>query len=167
MGRLVVHRIRVASQPVCGSAGLAGYGDTPLGWDLSAENGSKEWIEIRFATSVYVSGFELYETYKPGALYRISSAVKYKDDNTIACCGADAQRRASVCNPLPTCSQTTWNAIWEGTAANSGDKATKFEPPVCPYAYQTDVISLDLDTVAASGWNNFDAAKLLGSIDFP
>ena len=32
------------------------------GWDLSSENGGKEWIELRFDYPVYVSGLELYET---------------------------------------------------------------------------------------------------------
>ena len=116
-----------------------------------------EWIEIRFANKVYVSGFELYETYRPGALYRISAAQEYTDDNTVACCGADASSaRPSVCAGLPTCSSNTlWTTLWQGSAGNSGDTANIKAPPVCPYAFQTDVIRLDLDTRAASGWNNF------------
>ena len=30
---------------------------------------------MRFANALYVSGFELYETYKPGAMYRLSSTT--------------------------------------------------------------------------------------------
>ena len=67
------------------------YSDHKKGWDLSAENSGKEWIEVKFADAVYVSAFELYETYKPGALFKVSSTQDYVDDNTVACCG-DAPR---------------------------------------------------------------------------
>jgi hypothetical protein len=146
-----------------------GYADTPLGWDLSTENAGREWIELRFGASVYVSGFELYESFKPGAVYRLSTAQAYADDNTIACCGADAAAaRPQHCADKPICAETTaWNPIWTGTAGNSGESATIFRPPVCPYAYRTDVLRVDLDTAAASGWNNYDAAKIIGTIDFP
>jgi hypothetical protein len=117
----------------------------------------------------YVSGFELYETYKPGAVWKLSTASSYTDDNTLACCGADAAvARPDQCGPLPVCSETTsWNAIWTGTPGNSGESATIFTPPVCPYAYRTDILRVDLDTVAAAGWNNYDAAKIKGTIGFP
>jgi hypothetical protein len=32
-----------------------GYGDTPLGWDLSAENSGREFIELRFGASMCVN----------------------------------------------------------------------------------------------------------------
>lgn len=82
----------------------------------------------------YVSGFELYETYKPGATYQLSTAPQYTDDNTVACCGADAAAaRPSACAGLPICSRTTaWNAIWSGSPGNSGEAANIFSPPVCP-----------------------------------
>jgi hypothetical protein len=116
-----------------------------------------------------VSGFELYETYKPGAVYRLSTSERYTDDNTIACCGADAAvARQQDCSGKPVCSDATqWNAIWTGTAGNSGEEATIFSPPVCPYAYRTDILRVDLDTAAAAGWNNYDAAKIIGTVDFP
>jgi hypothetical protein len=34
------------------------YGDTDLGWDPSTENAGHEFIELRFGSSVYVTGFE-------------------------------------------------------------------------------------------------------------
>ena len=116
-----------------------------------------------------MTGFELYETYKPGALYRLSSTRDYVDDNTIACCGdGPSAEGMNGCSELPACSKaTSWTPIWSGTARSTGDSANIFEPPVCPYAYKTATLRLDLDTSAATGWNNFDAAKLLGSVDLP
>jgi hypothetical protein len=144
------------------------HGDTTLGWDLSAENSGLEWIELRFGTPVYVSGFELYETNKPGAVYRVSTTQQYTDDNTIACCGRDAAAAQPACASLPICSEeTAWTPVWRGTAANNGDQASLFSPPFCPSPYKTNVLRVDLDTAAATGWNNYDAAKLTGTLTFP
>ena len=143
------------------------YGDTALGYDLSAENSGREWIELKFPTNVYVAGFELYETYKPGAAYRVSTAPEYLDNNLVACCGQDFPTGGN-CDGRPVCStDTKWNTIWSGTPGNSGDKATVFSPSMCPYAYQTNIVRVDLDTKLASGWNNFDAAKVFGSLQMP
>ena len=144
-----------------------GYGDTALGYDLSAENSGREWIELKFPTNVYVTGFELYETYKPGATYRISTAPEYVDNNLIACCGQDFPAGGN-CDGRPVCStDTAWNTAWSGTAGNSGESATIFSPNMCPYAYQTNIVRVDLNTALASGWNNFDAAKVFGSLEMP
>ena len=143
-----------------------GYGDTPVGWDLSHENSGREFIEVKFPTPVYVTAMEIYETYKPGAIHTISTTEDYVDDNTIACCGLDSPSTLCASNggPYAACSKdTTWNAVWSGTAENAGEASRVLEPPVCPFAYKTDTIRLDLDTAAASGWNNWDAAKLYGS----
>ena len=60
------------------------YGDSKLGWDLSAENSGREFIELKFPNRVYVSGFELFQTYKPGAVTRVATTPSYDDDNTAA-----------------------------------------------------------------------------------
>jgi len=144
-----------------------GYGDTALGYDLSAENSGKEFIELKFPSEVYVSGFELYETYKPGATYEISTAPQYTDDNTVACCGEDFPAGGN-CDGRPVCSKdTAWKTIWSGAPGNTGEEAKIFAPDLCPYLYKTSIVRVDLDTDAASGWNNFDAAKLFGSLEQP
>jgi hypothetical protein len=112
----------------------AADGDTALGWDLSQENSGREWIELRFGTPVYVSGFELYEVYNPGAVSRVSTTRSYDDDNTVACCGADAAPATPACASLPHCTHNTaWDAIWAGTPRPSSVQAsTIFNPSVCP-----------------------------------
>ena len=59
-------------------------------------------------------------------------------------------------------------AVEESTIhCRRGGTSAVFAPPLCPYAYKTDVVRINFDTAAAAGWNNFDAAKLFGSTDFP
>eukprot|EP00966_Prymnesium_polylepis_P173440 4012338-Prymnesium_polylepis.1 len=36
----------------------------------SNENSGREFIELKFPSEAYITGFELYETYKPGSVYR-------------------------------------------------------------------------------------------------
>lgn len=48
------------------------YGDFKTAWDLSEENFGHEWIELEFAYEVYVSKFEIYETFKPGHPFHIT-----------------------------------------------------------------------------------------------
>jgi hypothetical protein len=82
---------------------------------------------------MYVSGVELYETFNPGAIYRLGTARRYADDNTIACCGAAAP--AEHCASLPVCTVATeWNTIWSGVARGAAAQARIFSPPVCPCA---------------------------------
>ena len=65
----------------------------------------KEWIELRFPNSLHVSGVSLYELWSLGSLSRIATTAEYVDDNAVPC-----QR--------DTCSMdSTWNTIWQGTAA--------------------------------------------------
>ena len=61
------------------------YGDSTLGWDKSSENYGHEWVEIMFDTPLYIDSIEIYEIHKPGAVYKVSSARTYDDDNTVPC----------------------------------------------------------------------------------
>lgn len=102
---------------------------------------------------VYVSGFQLLEVYKPGAVAKVSSTPAYTDDNTVACCGEDFPS-GSGCDGYPVCSRDTdWRGLWSGTPElKPVENANIFSPPLCPYAYKTDTIRLDFDTAKAPGW---------------
>ena len=78
---------------------------------LSHENNGKEFIELKFADSVYLTGFELFECYKPGSLYKISSTMKYEDDNTVACCGEDSMLNCEATGSPQCSNDTNWNSI--------------------------------------------------------
>ncbi|KAL1512389.1 hypothetical protein AB1Y20_005647 [Prymnesium parvum] len=143
------------------------FGDSPLGYDLSHENSGKEFIELKFPSELYITGFDLYETLKPGAVFRVSSAPSYDDDNTVACCGPDFPP-SGQCEGYPVCSTSTnWQTLWSGTAQSKRERSRLFQPPLCPLRQKSQVIRLDLDTAAVPGWNNFDAARLIGTLDMP
>ena len=141
-----------------------GYADAKLGWDLSSENAGNEWIELEYPFAVYVSAFELYETFKPGSLWKISTTEKYGDNTDQHCSGLEI-------DDVPKCSEDTeWSVLWQKpqeSVGSTGDSATIFAPPLCPSTKRTRIIRLDLDTARASGWNNFDAAKVTGSLEAP
>ena len=140
-----------------------GYADTVLGWDLAQENYGDEWIEVMFDTPLYIKDIQVYETHKPGSINKVSSAESYDDDNTIYCNENGAGNQDAV-----ACStDTEWTTLYSGTAAPAGEAARIFEPNLCPYAYQSQFVRLDLDTSAVPGWNNFDATMISGSQETP
>ena len=133
----------------------------------SNENSGREFIELKFPSEVYITGFELYETYKPGSVYRVSSTPSYADDNTVACCGPDFPP-GGQCLGYPVCSNLSeWNILWSGKAGSQQDASNIFQPQLCPLRYKSQVVRVDLDTEAAPGWNNFDGARLTGTLDLP
>eukprot|EP00966_Prymnesium_polylepis_P238863 5523995-Prymnesium_polylepis.2 len=85
---------------------------------------------------MYINGFELFETIKPGTVFRISSAAVYTDDNTIACCGPDLP--PSACAGYPECSSnSTWQLLWSGAAGSTSPGSAVMDPPVCPHRYKS------------------------------
>ena len=100
------------------------YPNLALSFDsmcFGASDDGNEWVELRFPSEMYVSGFEIYEVWAMGSLSRVATAKTYEDDNTIPC-------------KRETCSQnTTWKTIWQGTAAvvePSNGEGRIFSPPV-------------------------------------
>jgi hypothetical protein len=144
------------------------YLDSPSGWDASAEGSGREFVELLFRTPVYAIGVEIYETFNPSAITRISVAEEYTDDNTKACCGPDFPS-PGPCDSYPTCSNTTeWTVLWSGEAgAVYPQEARIFAPSLCPVPHKAQALRVDLDTRATPGWNNIDAVALRGSLDFP
>lgn len=98
-----------------------------------------------FPSTLYVTGIEIYEIHKPGAIVRISSTQHYSDDNTVACCGPDMP--AQACDYSTCSSNTSWTPLWSGSVdleANTGGKPTILRPNVCPFRYLTDTIRIDM-----------------------
>ena len=74
----------------------------------------------------------------------------------------------SATGTVTRCSNdTTWTTLYSGIAEPASDEARAFRPNLCPYAYQTQFIRLDMDTAAVPGWNNVDAVMISGSQETP
>lgn len=134
------------------------YAGDLKGWDLGAENAGHEFIELEFPFAVYINAFELYEVFKPGAVWKISTTAEYLDDVTEQCL-------------RDTCSQKTkWETLWtkpQEAVVPGQERATIFSPPLCPSTVKSKIVRIDLDTKRAPGWNTYDAAKVTGSLEIP
>lgn len=111
---------------------------------------------------------QVFETYKPGAIDRIStsSLTDYADDNSQACCGTQDTCKLEHDAGLPLCtSHTTWNTLWEGVAEPVDVESRVFSPSLCPDSKPSNLLRLDLDTAAVPGWNNFDSVRRTGDAD--
>ena len=66
--------------------------------------------------------------------------------------------------------KTNWQTLWTKpleTVKPGPERAVVFPPPLCPSTFKSNFLRIDLDTSRVPGWNNFDAAKLTGSLDAP
>jgi len=125
---------------------------------MGAENAGHEFIELEFPFAVYVDAFEVYETFKTGTVWKISTAAEYLDDVNEHCV-------------RDTCSQKTqWQTLWtkpQEQVTPGPEEATIFAPPLCPSTVKSNLVRLDLDTKRVPGWNTYDAAKITGALDMP
>ena len=121
---------------------------------FSEAEGGHEFLELRFPTKLYVTGVDIYEVFAVGAVVKVATATTYDDDNTVPCEGE-------------TCSDSTsWTTIWQGDPApRTDDQAVVTSPPVCPMAYATDLLRIELQTDAVAGWNTIDAVGLKGTLE--
>ena len=135
------------------------YTDSKTSWSLSHENFGHEWIELRMSSPMYITKIEYYETFKPGALYRVSTTENYQDDNTVACDG----HIAGDCS-----TETSWDILYTGKAMPTGqEEASISSPPFCSVAFASEYLRIDLDTASVPGWNNADAVAIYGTSALP
>ena len=111
--------------------------NSPLQGTVLTPDGQPEWLELTWKKPVEAVGIDVYETFNPGALTRITSF--------------DADRK-----------ETT---LWEGTDPTPPDakdgrgvSQIRFEKPVV-----LSTVRLYLDSPAVPGWNEIDAVGLLES----
>ncbi|KAL1499729.1 hypothetical protein AB1Y20_012416 [Prymnesium parvum] len=143
------------------------YGDSPLSWQPSGEANGREFFELAFPSEMYISAVEIFEVFNPGAVYRVSAARAYEDDNTIACCGDDFPS-GGQCDGLPRCSSdTSWTTLWSGAAAPAAEESRAFSPPLCPARFKSRVLRVEMDAAAVASWNNIDAVRLSGTTQLP
>jgi len=140
------------------------YAETNKGWTLGGADDGIEFIELEFSFEIYITSLELYEVFKPGAVYRISTTSNYKDDPFVHCTKPGL-------SDIPECSQnSTWETLWSKPKEFlmiGAEKANIFEPPICLRKEKTKIIRIDLNTSMVPGFNTYDAVKLIGTLELP
>lgn len=112
------------------------HDDNSLAWASATSGGQAEYLELGF-DQMAVNKIEIYETYNPGAVNKISLRNKVTG---------------------------SWQVVWTGTAAaySPANTARIFTVNISATHYIADAIRLDIDSPAVPGWNEIDAVKVSG-----
>jgi hypothetical protein len=134
------------------AAGGDGY--IRFAWDPSLsfeKDGFTEFIEVGFATAVYVHFIEIGEPRGMGSIVRIRAFNAVEGD---------------------------YQTIWE-SSSGEGDPTVQyrhqqrseyriFRPlPICQTTFRTDTIRIEMDTRTVTDWNELDYVQLSGSLALP
>eukprot|EP00742_Colponemidia_sp_Colp-10_P005814 GILJ01006218.1.p1 GENE.GILJ01006218.1~~GILJ01006218.1.p1 ORF type:complete len:3271 (-),score=422.50 GILJ01006218.1:185-9997(-) len=124
--------------PVIGHRDVFSYGDNQHAWGPSQEDNEAEFLELKFATPVYATGIEVYESFHGGAVYKISA------------------RRPDG----------SFQVLYEGVPRTWVKDYTIFAPEICTTNFMTDTIRVDLASNPATGGvagrPEIDAVSLFG-----
>jgi len=110
------------------------YGDIKKAWAPSGPDSGTEWLELTYATPVYPTRVEVYETYNPGTIVQVE-----------------------VGSP-----DGTWYTVWTG-AATPAEEIARIVTYDVDLQVLVDKVRLTLDTAKVPGWNEIDATALVGA----
>jgi hypothetical protein len=108
-------------------------GDIPTAWASKTSGSQDEWLKLRYARAVVPAGIHVYETYNPGALYRVT-ATHPNGQEVEVWSGKD---------PLPV-------------GSGKGKAAIALHAD-----FPTNCITIYLKSTKVPGWNEIDAVGLL------
>jgi len=114
------------------------YGDITGAWAPARSSGTKEFLELRYLHKWYVTSIDVFETYNPGHIVRISAGIETTYNGII------------------------WYPIWQGEIDRKFPKSRIFSPPITPFPYKTDCIRIDIDCSQAKSWVEIDSVLFRG-----
>jgi hypothetical protein len=111
------------------------YGDISTAWAPLSSSGSEEFLQVKFAVPVHVCGVDVFETWNPGCVVRISAF--------------DGQN---------------WHILWSGGLPKKRlpELPRVFSPSFPCTTFLSDQIRIDLDCTRSVSWTEIDAIRLRG-----
>jgi hypothetical protein len=110
------------------------YGDINTAWAPLTSSGSEESLHVKFATPVYVCGVDIFETWNPGYIVKVSAF-----------------------------DGSQWQVLWKGSVEQRLPELPRvFSPPFSCTTYRSDQIRIDLDCTNSVSWTEIDAIRLRG-----
>jgi hypothetical protein len=107
--------------------------DQSTAWASATEDDQDEWLVLSYEHEVAATGVKVYETYKPGALSRVT---------IFTADGSEVE-------------------VWRGQDPTSADQAGGVSSISFPGRYWTDRVKLYLNSRGVKGWNEIDAVALI------
>jgi len=111
------------------------YGDISTAWAPSTNTGSEEFLQVKFPRPVYICGVDIFETWNPGCVVKISAYDGYN-----------------------------WHTLWSSPLPyyKLQELPRVFSPAIPCTTFLSDQIRIDLNCTNAISWTEIDAVRLRG-----
>jgi hypothetical protein len=120
-------------EQACGPPDTHLAGDIQTAWASQTPDGQDEWLRLHYAKAVVPAAVQVYETFNPGALYRITAR---KAD------GSEVE-------------------LWSGDDPVKSDAGMGVACIPVKADFATDCITIYLKSTKVAGWNEIDAVGLV------
>lgn len=120
-------------EQLIGEPDTDGYGDNISAWASQTQDGQEEWIIVDFAEAVTPASIEVYETYNPGALTKVS-----------------------IFDPLGR-----EVVVWTGKDPTQPPAPGGVSKLAISTIWQTRQVKIYLDSLGTPGWNEIDTVGLV------
>ncbi len=120
-------------EQLVGEPDTDGYGDNTTAWASQTMDGQAEWIIVDFAEALTPASIEIYETYHPGALTKVS-----------------------IFDPLGR-----EVVVWKGTDPTQPPALGGVSRLPVNTIWQTRQVKIYVDSPAVPGWNEIDTIGLV------
>jgi len=118
--------------------------DKAMEFELADNFDMHEFVELKMQDLAWVNKITVYESFQPGAITRLATAVEYK--------GPDTQ----------------WETVYQGEPIQTllgSMTANAFNPPLCPLPRPSQYVRFEVDTAAQPSWEEYDAVSVVGTFE--
>ncbi|NNM27584.1 MAG: hypothetical protein HKO59_16670 [Phycisphaerales bacterium] len=119
-----------------GQPDVLAYGNNPLAWAASSQDGTLEYLTLGFPTSMYATGVTIRETLGNGFVYQIDAI----DTDDVA------------------------TTVWTGVDPSTAGDVAEFRVSWTQTTYLVKAVKVYIDTDATATWEEVDAVQLHGVI---
>ena len=117
----------------CGPPDTRGMGDIRTAWASATQDGAQEWLELSYDRKVTPQSIEIYETFNPGAVTKVTMF--------------DWWGRERV--------------VWTGSSSSLTRNAPQLAVIQLNKTFRTNKVRIYIDSPAVPGWNEIDAVGLV------
>jgi hypothetical protein len=122
-----------SAQSAAGAPDVTQYSDNQKAWTPKLEDGTTDWLDLRYDQAVIPTAVRIHESFNPGFVTKV-----------------EAYHTA----------EGTWATLWEGRDTTLAGGPGVFEPPL-DQTIAVDRIRITVNT-NVPGWNEIDAVELVG-----
>ncbi len=119
-----------------GPPSTTSMGDYPTAWASKTQDGQQEWVVVEFAIARPVTQLNIYESFNPGGVTKVSTVSAVGSENVVW-------------------DRSTADTTSSGNSGTLGLLSIPFSQPV-----ESRRFKIEIDSPAVSGWNEIDAVSI-------